>query len=114
MTIRSPGSSLPATKPRQAAEQAEPDQRQAGRLRRGRCRFAEEEVVHHDDVVVRIAELAVGHYRIEPRGDPDPADASANVGDSTQEAQSLVASDQNVARIDQRIARIEELHPGQV
>ena len=102
-----------STEPGQTAEQSEGDQHQTRWLGDGPERFGIEEIVHHDEVANRAADNAVGHDRIEARGESNPADSLAAIGNSTQEAQPLVARDQSVSRENQRIALVEELDLGQ-
>ena len=100
------------TEPSQTAEQSEGDQHQTRWLGDGPERFAIEEIVHHDEVANRVADNTVGHDRIEARGKSNPADSLAAIGNSTQEAQPLVARDQSVSRENQQIVLVEELDPG--
>jgi hypothetical protein len=73
----------------------------------GPQRLGIEKIVHHDDIVDRVAEHAVGDHRGRARRDPHAAHRrTAHHG--AQEAQSLVAGDEGVAREDQRIVLIEE------
>ena len=69
-----------ATASGQTAEQYQGEQRQTRWLGDGPERFGIEEIVHHNDVVSRVAENTVAHDRIEARSESNPADPLAGIG----------------------------------
>ena len=66
-----------ATVSGQTAEQSQGEQRQTRWLGE---RFGIEEIVHHHDVVIQVAENTVAHDRIEARCKSNPADPLAGIG----------------------------------
>jgi hypothetical protein len=103
----------PATpNPPQAAKQAQAGQRQTRRLRNG-SRFGIKEVVHHDDIVGRVAERTVGGDGVQRRRSAGPGRSSRRHRQQRPRSSNPGCPRQDVSRKNQRIARIEELHFGQ-
>ena len=76
--------------------------------------FCEEEVVHGDNVVVGVAEHAIGEDGVDAGGDADASDLFAVVGDGAEEGLALVSSGEDVVGEDEVVGLIEELDGGGV
>ena len=96
----------------QTAAQPQGEQRQTGRLGDGPQWLCIEKIVHYHNVIDRVAERTIGCDRIEARGESNPADPLAGVGNRTHKTQPLVACDQSVSRENQQIVLVKELDAG--